>query len=62
MHALVDDLLFLTLLLWYILPYASWYIAYHTYAPCVVCNVLGRAYSKYVQLAFEDNEVEEPHI
>jgi hypothetical protein len=62
MHVLVEDLLFLTLLLWYILSYASWYVAFHTYAPCVVCNVLGGAYSKYVQLAFEAIQVKEAHI
>jgi hypothetical protein len=62
MHVLVDDMLFLTLLLWYILSYASRFIAHHTNAPCVVCNDLGGAYSKYVQLAFEATIVEEAHI
>jgi hypothetical protein len=62
MHVLVDVLLFLTLLLWYILSYASQIIDYHTFAPCVVCNDLGGAHSKIVQLAFEAILFEEAHI
>jgi hypothetical protein len=62
MHVLVDVLLFLTLLLWYILSYASWIISYYTFAPCVVCNDLGGALSKIVQLAFEAILFEKAHI
>jgi hypothetical protein len=49
MHVLVDDLLFLTLLLWYIISYASFYIAYHTCAPCVVYKDLGRVLTNCLQ-------------
>jgi hypothetical protein len=44
------------------LSYASWIISYYTFAPCVVCNDLGGALSKIVQLAFEAILFEKAHI